>query len=151
MKKREKIKKHLELNNENEFLAISGVGMNKMREYGEEFMEVIRDYKKIAKPAKVDTTEETFTLYKEGLEPLEIADKRNMQVTTVYSHLAQLYKAGKEINLEQYLETGELNKVKAVYNDSGKKTQLKPIYQELKEEVSYGAIRLAMAIIEKNS
>jgi ATP-dependent DNA helicase RecQ len=30
---------------ENEFLAISGVGMNKMEKYGEEFMSVIRKFK----------------------------------------------------------------------------------------------------------
>ena len=30
---------------ENEFLAISGVGMNKMEKYGEEFMNVIRKFK----------------------------------------------------------------------------------------------------------
>ena len=31
---------------ENEFLAISGVGMNKMEKYGEEFMNVIRKFKR---------------------------------------------------------------------------------------------------------
>ena len=34
---------------ENQFLAISGVGMNKMEQYGEEFMEVIRKFKTMAK------------------------------------------------------------------------------------------------------
>jgi ATP-dependent DNA helicase RecQ len=33
---------------ENEFLAISGVGINKMEKYGEKFMNVIRQFKKIA-------------------------------------------------------------------------------------------------------
>ncbi|MFT6848470.1 MAG: ATP-dependent DNA helicase RecQ, partial [Cryomorphaceae bacterium] len=37
---------------ENAFLAISGVGMNKMEKYGEEFMEVIRKFKTLAKPKK---------------------------------------------------------------------------------------------------
>ena len=34
---------------ENQFLAISGVGMNKMEQYGEKFMEVIRKFKTMAK------------------------------------------------------------------------------------------------------
>jgi ATP-dependent DNA helicase RecQ len=34
---------------ENQFLAISGVGMNKMEQYGENFMEVIRKFKTVAK------------------------------------------------------------------------------------------------------
>ena len=34
--------------NEDEFLAISGVGINKMEKYGEKFMSVIRQFKKIA-------------------------------------------------------------------------------------------------------
>jgi len=32
--------------NEDEFLAISGVGINKMEKYGEKFMSVIRQFKK---------------------------------------------------------------------------------------------------------
>ena len=82
---------------ENQFLAISGVGMNKMEKYGEEFMNVIRKFKSVAKPRKTTTTVNTFELYKEGLNPTEIAEKRNLSITTIFSHLSQLYTEGKEV------------------------------------------------------
>jgi ATP-dependent DNA helicase RecQ len=51
---------------ENEFLAISGVGINKMEKYGKKFMNVIRKFKGAAKPKKIFTTQETHILYKKG-------------------------------------------------------------------------------------
>jgi ATP-dependent DNA helicase RecQ len=36
----------------NQFLAISGIGMNKTDQYGEKFMDVIRQFKSVAKPKK---------------------------------------------------------------------------------------------------
>lgn len=88
---------------ENEFLAISGVGMNKMDKYGDEFMNVIRRFKNVAKPRKTPTTLKTFDLYKEGLSPSEIAQERSLSITTIFSHLSQLYSEGKKIGIEKYV------------------------------------------------
>lgn len=135
---------------ENQFLAISGVGMNKMQEYGEEFMEVIRKFKSVAKPKKIPTTLETFALYKEGLSPQEIAEKRELQITTVFSHLSQLYSEGKEVELEKFVDSKVVDKVRVAFNDLNREISLKPIFEQLKEEVSYGEIRLSLALILKN-
>jgi ATP-dependent DNA helicase RecQ len=54
---------------ENEFLAISGVGINKMEKYGEEFMNVIRKFKGPTKLKKTITTQETYALSKKKLSP----------------------------------------------------------------------------------
>mgnify|MGYP000244670753 CR=1 FL=1 len=135
---------------ENEFLAISGVGMNKMEQFGEEFMEVIKKFKDVAKPVKIPTTLETFALYKEGLKPIEIAEKRNLQITTVYSHLSQLYSEGKEVELEKFVDQGVVDKVRVAFNELDREIALKPVYEKLNEEVSYGEIRLSIALILKN-
>ncbi len=135
---------------ENEFLAISGVGMNKMQQYGEDFMEMIRKFKSVAKPKKVPTTLETFALYQEGLSPHEIAAKRNIQVTTVYSHLSQLYTEGKAVDLEKMVDAATLNKIRDAFNELGRDIKLKPIYEKLEETVSYGEIRMGLTIILKN-
>lgn len=135
---------------ENQFLAISGVGMNKMQEYGEEFMEVIRKFKSVAKPKKIPTTLETFTLYKEGLSPQEISEKRELQITTVFSHLSQLYSEGKEVELEKFVDSKVVDKVRVAFNDLNREISLKPIFEKLEEEVSYGEIRLSLALILKN-
>ncbi len=135
---------------ENEFLAISGVGLNKMQEYGEEFMEVVRRFKSIAKPRKIPTTLETFGLYKEGLSPEEIAEKRKLSSTTIYSHLSQLYSEGKEVDLMQYVDSNTVKKVKEAYEQLNKEGALKPIFEKLNENVSYGEIRISLAIIQRN-
>ena len=135
---------------ENEFLAISGVGMNKMEKYGAEFMDVIRKFKNVAKPARINTTLETYTLYKKGMLPKEIADKRNLSITTIFSHLSQLYTEGKEVQLEKHVTKETIAKVRVAFNKLNRKIELKPIYEALNEHVSYGEIRLSLTLILKN-
>lgn len=135
---------------ENEFLSISGVGMNKMEKYGTEFMDVIRKFKALAKPRKVPTTSKTYNLYKDGLSPAEIAEKRDLSITTIFSHLSQLYAEGKDIDLEKYVTKETVDKVRVVFNQFNQKNELKPIYEKLNEEVSYSQIRMSITLISKN-
>jgi ATP-dependent DNA helicase RecQ len=134
----------------NQFLGISGVGMNKTDQYGEEFMEVIRQFKALAKPKKIPTALETFVLYKEGLNPEEIAAKRALQVTTIYSHLSQLYTEGKDIELEKLVAKAVVDKVRVVFNELNREIALKPIFERLDETVSYEKIRMSLTLILKN-
>jgi ATP-dependent DNA helicase RecQ len=134
----------------NQFLGISGVGMNKTDQYGEEFMAVIRKYKSVAKPKTTPTTLETFVLYKEGLNPEEIAAKRDLQVTTIYSHLSQLYTEGKDVELEKLVEKSVVDKVRVAFNELDREITLKPIFERLNEAVSYGEIRMSLTLILKN-
>ena len=135
---------------ENEFLAISGVGMNKMEKYGEEFMSVIRKFKGATKPARINTTLETYILYQKGLHPKEIAEKRNVSITTIFSHLSQLYTEGKEVQLETFVTKETIDTVRIAFNQLNRKVELKPIYEKLNEEVSYSEIRLSITLILKN-
>ena len=135
---------------ENQFLGISGVGMNKMEQYGEEFMEVIRKFKTLAKPKKTPTILDTFVMYKEGLTPEEIAAKRDLQITTIYSHLSQLYAEGREVELEKLVSKVVVDKVRVAFNQLDRAIALKPIFEMLNEEVSYGEIRMSLTLILKN-
>jgi len=135
---------------ENQFLSISGVGMNKMKHYGEEFMELIRKFKTVAKLKGIPTTEETFAMYKEGLNPEEIAAKRALQITTIYSHLSQLYTEGKQVQLEKLVEKEVVDKVRIAFNELDRQIILKPIFEKLEETVSYGEIRMSLTLILKN-
>ena len=135
---------------ENQFLAISGVGMSKMEKYGEEFMTVIRKFKSVKKPRKITTIQKTFNLYKTGLNPTEIAKERELSITTIFSHLSQLYMEGKKVDLEKLVSKKVIDKVRIAFNDLDRKIELKPIYDKLKEEVSYGEIRLSITLILKN-
>lgn len=135
---------------ENQFLGISGVGMNKTEKYGEEFMELIRKFKSVAKPKKTPTIQDTFEMYKEGLSPVEIAKRRDLQITTIYSHLSQLYTEGKEVELEKLVAKAVVDKVRDAFNELDRAITLKPIFEKLNEEVSYGEIRMSLTLILKN-
>ena len=135
---------------ENEFLAISGVGINKMEKYGEEFMDAIRTFKKTPKVRKINTTKKTYTLYKEGLSPQEIATQRDLSLTTVFSHLSQLYTEGKDVNIAQYVTNKTIEKVRIAFHKLKNQPALKPIYEKLDEQVTYSEIRLSITLILKN-
>ena len=135
---------------ENVFLAISGVGKNKMEKYSAEFMSVISKFKSIAKPRKTSTTQKTFDFYKDRSNPTKIAKKRSLSITTFFSHLSQLYMERKKVELEKYITKETVNKVRVAFNTLDQKTELKPIYNKLNEEVSYWEIRLSVTLILKN-
>lgn len=135
---------------ENAFLSISGVGMQKMESYGEEFIEAIINFKKNNAPkSKKHTSIETLELFKEGLSPDEIALKRNLQVTTIYSHLGLLYEKGEAIDLSPYVTKEQVERVRLIFEKLDRMEALKPIFEELNEEVPYHIIRLAISVIKR--
>jgi transposase len=70
-----------------------------------------------------------FQLYKEGLNLLEIAEKRRLSSTTIYSHLSQLYTEGKQVELEKHVTKEIVDKVRIAFNQLGRKVELKPMYE----------------------
>ncbi len=137
---------------EEEMLAISGVGQLKFEKYGQEFLTVIHElcYGISAKLTKVNTVEETLILYKQNLSVDEIALKRNLSVTTIYSHIAQLYLKDDITSIENYVSLDEINSVKTALKAIGKIQKLKDVFDFLNAEINYFKIRLALAYIEKN-
>ena len=139
---------------EEEMLAISGVGQHKFEKYGQQFMNLIHEMCygiTSAKPAKVNTYEETFQLYQQGFTLPEIALKRNLNITTIHSHIAQLYLKGDVISIDQLVNNEEISKVRNTLKAIGKVERLKDIFEFLNGELEYSKIRLALAYIEKNN
>lgn len=142
---------------ENAFLAIPGVGVHKMDKYGVDFIEVIAKYKStdetsehiesVARPKKVHTTQITLEMYQEGLSPEEIAVKRNLKITTIQSHLAQLFADGKPVQLEKMVEKEVIEKVRDAFYALDRPEEMKPIFEHLEESVPYGEIRMSLAIL----
>jgi ATP-dependent DNA helicase RecQ len=129
------------------FLTIQGVGEQKLANYGEEFMAVIRNFNK-ALSQTASTTEVTFALLKKGLSINEIATNRNLSETTIYSHLSQLLSEGKEIQIHEYLNQEEINKIEVLFQKLEEFTQLKPYYEALNGEIDYGKIRLCLTFLQ---
>ena len=138
---------------ESDFLEISGVGQRKLEVYGEDFIAEIVTFsnEKIKSRKKNDTHKVTFDLYKEGLSIDEIADKRNLKSTTIFSHLAKLYTDGKDIDIYNFVSNEEVEKVRNAKDELESPQALKPYFEHLNSEIEYFKIRLALTIIDKES
>ena len=79
----------------------------------------------------------------------EIAERRNLSPTTIYSHLADLYVKGFDIDIFSYISHEELEKVIPVIKKQfGITEQLKDIYEHFDQKVPYHKLRLAMAYLK---
>jgi len=137
---------------ESDFLDISGVGQRKLEVYGEDFIAEIVSFsnEKIKTRKKNDTHKTTYDLYKEGLTIDEIAKKRNLKSTTIFSHLALLYTEGKEIEIYDFVTKQEVEKVRKAQEALESPQALKPYYEHLNAEIEYFKIRLALTIIDRD-
>ncbi len=137
---------------ESDFLEISGVGQRKLEVYGEDFIAEIVAFsnEKMKTRKKNDTHKVTYELYKEGLTIDEIAEKRKLKSTTIFSHLAKLYTDGKPIEIYDFVTKEEVEKVRLAKNELENPQALKPYYEHFNAEIEYFKIRLALTIIENN-
>ncbi|MGV8945793.1 MAG: DNA helicase RecQ [Lutibacter sp.] len=135
---------------ESDFLKISGVGQRKLEVYGAEFMAEIISFmgEKTAKKKKTDTFTVTYELYKEGLTIDEIAEKRNLNSNTIFSHLAKLYADGKDIDIYNFIDKEDVEQVRKAKTALENPQALKPYFEYFKEEMAYFKIRLALSIID---
>jgi len=138
---------------ESDFLEISGVGQRKLEVYGEDFIAEIVAFsnEKVKTSKKKDTHKVTYDLYKKGLSIDTIADKRNLKSTTIFSHLAKLYTDGKDINIYDFVNNIEVEKVRKAQEELESPQALRPYYEHLNGEMEYFKIRLALTIIDKES
>lgn len=136
---------------ESDLLLISGVGEHKLAKYGNAFLNTIIDFtnSNSSKKNKANTYIETLTLYQQNIPLEEIAKIRGLALTTIFSHIAQLYINGDINNLSKFINEEEVVLVKSAIKVVGKNTAMKPIFEHLKEAVPYHKIRLAMAVLEK--
>ena len=135
---------------ESELLEISGVGQRKLEVYGDEFIAEILSFvgEKKLKKKKKDTNLITYELYKEGFSIDEIAEKRDLKSTTIFSHLAKLYSDGKDIDIYNFVTNEEVEKVRKAKETLENPPALKPYFDYLNGEIEYFKIRLALTIIE---
>jgi hypothetical protein len=154
-----------------ELRKISGFGDAKIRQYGQQFLDVILEYcaknnlsslihEKTPKrerkessdgkyrqpgPAKKkgDTQAETFRLYKEGKTVTDIAKERNLAAQTIEGHLANFVRRG-DIKIEELVSREKLVLIEPAVKEYSSGSII-PIKQKLGDDVSFGEIRLVMA------
>lgn len=134
--------------NSTAFLEVSGVGKNKAHKYGPKFMEVIAQFKSVDTKVKKSTKMLSFELYASGLTVPEISLSRGLKDTTVLSHLVDAYTEGHHVDLASFITQAVLDEVKRALKACENPEGLKPIFEFLKEEVSYNDIRVALALLK---
>ncbi|MFJ7725083.1 DNA helicase RecQ [Neobacillus sp. NPDC097160] len=150
-----------------EFLQVSGVGEHKLKKYGLEFIQAIRAFletnpeyqsdiqaapaapKKAAKKATVGETHlETLALNQKHLSIEEIAEQRELAVSTVESHLLQCAQQGLDVDFSRLVPNEYLPLLEKAVEEAGRE-RLKPIKELLPEEVSYFMIKVYVYYLSK--
>ena len=146
--------------NVSDLLMISGMGERKLRRYGDAFLQEIVNYCKLhniepkpllykrpeslIKQPKTSTVQTTLDLYKQRLTMREIAQKRDMAVSTIASHLEKLILDGEDISVDSLVEPKKQQHIKQALEELGMQT-LSPVKEKLGDRYSYEEIRLVRA------
>ncbi|WP_066306337.1 DNA helicase RecQ [Bacillus sp. FJAT-29814] len=149
-----------------EFLQVSGVGEHKLQKYGLQFIQAVREFlqnnpeyqseiepkptaaKKPAKKAVTDSHLETLSLHHQHLSIQEIAEKRELAVSTVEAHLLQCAQQRLEVDFSRLIPAEYLPLLEKAVADAGRE-RLKPIKELLPEEVSYFMIKVYVYYLSK--
>lgn len=139
--------------NDEEFLAIDGVGKTKLEKYGSEFINAIIEFQKSKtsnnKVKKETTYKTTLDLFENGNTIEEIAAKRNLGIPTVISHLAKLYLDGIDIDVSQFISDEEITLLQKARIELENPNALKPYFDYFEEKMGYDKIRFGLAVLEK--
>lgn len=146
--------------NRESILKIKGVGLKKYESYGEEFVEVIKNYAsekgidsrsieraEIEEPVKESNTDRyelTYNSYLKGLSLEEIAKDRKLTVGTIIKHLEKCEKDGRQVDWSTFIANPikEERILKAI--DEIGLEKLRSIKEMLPEEISYEDIRITI-------
>ena len=146
--------------NVSDLLMISGMGERKLRRYGDAFLQEIVNYCKLhniepkpllhkrpeslIKQPKASTVQMTLGLYKQRLTIHEIAQKRDMALSTIASHLEKLILDGEDISVDSFVEPEKQRHIKQALKELGMQA-LTPIKEKVGDGYSYEEIRLVRA------
>ena len=147
-------------------LSVSGVGMKKFETYGEAFIEAIvqhgpprpvpnaeeaEDFAPAPRSAAAkaadrdvnDSEDQTFQLHRQGLKPEQIAEQRNLALSTIKSHLERAYTKGLELRMQDFLSDSQLAEIAAARAQLGGAPALRDLFDHLREKYDYFQLRLA--------
>jgi len=145
---------------EESFSRISGVGKEKLKQYGKIFTEVIQTHAQennlsektipgrrspMSRRVKrqSSTYQETKKLVLQKMPPEEMAKVRGLAATTILAHIEKLIAAGEGIDIDYLRPPAEkLEKIKDAFEKSGG-TALTPVKDMLGEDFSYEELRIA--------
>jgi ATP-dependent DNA helicase RecQ len=135
-----------------ELSRLNGIGDYKSRKYGQAFVDTIRAFmmdQDIIKKPKGMTYVETLNLYRQGLSLEDIAQKREMALSTIATHLARLYEKGEEIDIHKFLFPDDLVLARQGWRASGFSDQTSKVKEQVGDSLDYTRLHLALAILRR--
>jgi ATP-dependent DNA helicase RecQ len=131
-----------------DFLNIIGVGEYKLEKYGEIFLREIAEHsaKYDARHSKglSDTLLETLSLHKQDLSIEQIAEVRNLSISTIVGHIEKLILSGEIDSIDDWVDQDKQRTIQEVIADVGGEF-LSPIKEILGDGYLYEDIKLVRA------
>ena len=130
-------------------LDVSGVGEQKLRLYGDAFMEKIREFvleqSKEGNQVKGGTQLQSWTMFKSGKSVEEIAVERSLSPVTISSHLATMYEGGEMLDIDEWVSPEECDLIQGALSLFEEPFQQKEIFDHFEGRYNYDKIRWAIA------
>jgi hypothetical protein len=127
-----------------QLLQISGFGKAKVEAYGEEFLQIIKNYMRDHDLESAMDELKPNLLYKQGFKLDEIAKKRGFTLSTVESHLVP-YIVNGTINIDELVSRKKKELILRALEDFNYETGIGPVKKNLPEDISWSEIRYVMA------
>ena len=146
---------------EDSLLEISGFGKHKVRDYGEDVLDIVRKYcdefgidlnhvKKKSREKNVftksktlsPTVKETLDLIKSGKSTKEISKHRKLAESTIEGHLALAIK-NNLVEIDQLLSKKEIDSILPFFSEGS--LEVKAAYSKAEGKVPYGKLRMVQA------
>lgn len=137
-----------------DFGAIQGIGVYKQKKYGPAIIQIIQDFivgQEHTKNVKGRSFLLTLHEYKQGKTPEEIANDRNLNVSTIFGHLIHLYEKQENIDLKSHISDKEIDTIKEAWIKSTYSEKINDIMEQLKVELPIYKIKLALAILKRHA
>jgi ATP-dependent DNA helicase RecQ len=128
--------------------GITGIGQMKLKKYGSEVLEIIKEFNADNNPKKSATIDETLRLYLEGNTIEEIAELRGILPSTILEHIIKSYKEGKISTIDNLIDNDSYVKIINVAKEIETFDRLRPIFDHLNEKYSFEQIKMALAKYE---
>ena len=145
-----------------EMLQIKGIGEKKYESYGQQFLDLIVQFcatNNLTAPASADTAKDssdqvktdryqlTYQQYLQGKSLKEIAQARELTISTIISHFQKCLERGYSIDLTRYLSQQKLDHISTVTQQHHPQS-LKQLKELLPAAYTYNDIKLAQLILQ---